>query len=479
LELTLALSTEDAARLPRLPVVRSARAGRSRGQAVRLVWHDTPDRALAAEGIVLAEQRGTWRLEQHRPAPTEPWPPAMDHRLLEQSSQAGGFSHDLPRGLTPVAAFEGRHLALPLTLDGGTVSLTLSQGALRAVAAERHCARLALAGQSGQVRKLALLLSDVVALSVPEQSLAQEAMALADGVRAAPRREGAPILPTGGLSISAAFAHIVGHLADILVHLEPSAADLNGGPEAVHQMRVAVRRMRSAFALFPGQPENPCWKSTAEALKRLGQMLGPARDWDVFMTETIPPVAAGLPEQAGLMPLLRAGARRRRGAREMLREYLASPGFRALCVELACLAGEEPAEPDPMAPTLAEFAVVTLRNRWKKLLNAGRSMDELDDAGLHGMRLKAKRLRYAAEFFAPLFPHKQAGRFIRRLAVLQDRLGLFNDTRVAEALLRELGPKPGYAAGLVMGFTATRGIRARPRIAGAWAKLRRRDPFWE
>ena len=55
---------------------------------------------------------------------------------------------------------------------------------------------------------------------------------------------------------------------------------------------------------------------------------------------------------------------------------------------------------------------------------------------------------------------------------------LFNDTTVAEALLRELSGKPGYAAGLVLGFTAARGVRARPKIAAAWARFRRRDPFW-
>jgi triphosphatase len=89
-----------------------------------------------------------------------------------------------------------------------------------------------------------------------------------------------------------------------------------------------------------------------------------------------------------------------------------------------------------------------------------------------------KRLRYAAEFFAPLFPGKQASRFIRRLAVLQERLGLFNDTAVAEALLRDLNSTPGHAAGLVLGFTAARGARSRPKIADAWVRLRRVDPFW-
>jgi triphosphatase len=94
------------------------------------------------------------------------------------------------------------------------------------------------------------------------------------------------------------------------------------------------------------------------------------------------------------------------------------------------------------------------------------------------LRLKAKRLRYAAEFFAPMFPDKPAARFIRRLSVLQERLGKFNDTASADTLLRELTDKPGYAAGLVLGFTAARGAHSRSKIEDAWARFRRRDPFW-
>jgi triphosphatase len=254
--------------------------------------------------------------------------------------------------------------------------------------------------------------------------------------------------------------------------------DIASGAEPVHQMRVAVRRTRSAFALFPVLPDNPAHAKAAEGLKRLGHVLGPARDWDVFMTETAPPVEAVLPEQPALRSLLRAGARRRHTARAVLIEYLQSHEFRKLCLELACLsASEQPAEPEN-AQLLSEFAAAVLRRRWKKLLHAGRTLEDLDNQALHGLRLKAKRLRYAAEFFAPLFPGKPASRFIDRLAVLQERLGLFNDTTVAEELLRDLNGKPGYAAGLVLGFTAARGARSRHKIATAWARFRRRDPFW-
>src|SRR6185312_9802194 len=107
-----------AARLHRLPLIRQARDGRSRGQAVRIVWHDSLDRELASRGLALAEQRGAWRLERHRPAPAETWPPATGHRLIEEAAGPGAFTHALPAGLTPVAASEGRRSLFPLTIDG-------------------------------------------------------------------------------------------------------------------------------------------------------------------------------------------------------------------------------------------------------------------------------------------------------------------------------------------------------------------------
>lgn len=491
MELTLLLAPADAARLQRLPVIKAARSGRSRGHAVQIVWHDSLDRELAAQGLALAEQRGNWRLEQHRPHATEPWPPATDHHLIAEASGLPALRHawdatddgtercELPEAITPVAAFSGRRTSIPLAIEGETVSMTVLDGVLRAVAAEQPATRLILAGPGPELHTLVLALAETLAIAIPQYSLWAEALHLADGTPPEIRRRGIPALPSDGMSVHAAFAHIVGHLTDITRHLAPLIADLDDGIEPVHQMRVAVRRARSAFALFPAQPENPSHASATEGLKQLSRVLGPVRDWDVFMTETAPPVQAALPEQPPLHSLLRAGARRRHTVRTALAEYLQSAEFRKLCLELACLAAADlPAEHE-LTPPLREFAAAILRRRWKKLLNAGRSLDDLDNEALHGLRLKAKRLRYAAEFFAPLFPDRPTSRFIRRLAVLQERLGVFNDTTVAEGLLRDLNGKPGYAAGLVLGFTAARGARSRQKIATAWSRFRRRDPFWD
>jgi triphosphatase len=95
--------------------------------------------------------------------------------------------------------------------------------------------------------------------------------------------------------------------------------------------------------------------------------------------------------------------------------------------------------------------------------------------------LRAKRARYAAEMFSTLHRGKACDRFVRRLSVLQQRLGVLNDGAVATHLLTELGGPSGrhaYATGLVVGFLAARGTKIRPRIVQAFEKFRHQPAFW-
>jgi CHAD domain-containing protein len=315
--------------------------------------------------------------------------------------------------------------------------------------------------------------------------LAAEAVALADGHPPPPRRLGPPVLPVTlrDGSVAACFRYALGHLTDVILHYGPVAAGDQHGPEAVHQMRVAVRRARSILSVFHGALGGPAFESAGQHLKGLGGKLGPTRDWDVFVTETAPAVGSAMPSSQHLTRLLAAARRQRQDSHAALRDYLQSPAFRRLGIELAWLAaaadGCEILETG-QAP-LPAFAASVIQRRWKKLTTAGRAIEELDAAGLHNVRLRAKRARYAAEIFAPLFPGKPTQRFLRRLSRLQEALGVLNDASVAHALMDVLGGaagRHGYAVGLVTGFTAARAVSVRPDALAAWKKLRHATPFW-
>lgn len=482
MELELRLPPDNAARLPRLPLLMTA--GKLRSHAVRIVWHDSPDAALAADGLTLTQERGIWRLERLVPDDL-PWPPGAPAPIQAQATSQESLDHPMPPAIPAVAAFIGRRNGYAIETDEGTVTLWAWRGALRAVEHERPACRLHLSGPDAAVRTVALALGEALPVELPRGTLAAEGLAAARGTVLPARHLGAPTVPEG-LDVAASFAWVIGHLTDVILYFAPAAAADTEGPEPIHQMRVAVRRLRSALSIFRHALDSPEVAAAASDLKALGQRLGPTRDWDVFLGETAPEVCAAFPSEPRLTRLLHAAERQRKASHAALRDYLQGPAFRRLGIELAWLAGarswhplaQADAEADEQV-SLPDFAATLLDQRLRKLLTAGEEIEALDTTGLHGLRLRAKRARYAAEIFAPLYPPRPQGRFVERLGVLQDRLGVMNDRATAAALLAQLGPKHTFAAGLVLGFIGAGTTKLRPRLMKAWERFRKTPGFWE
>jgi CHAD domain-containing protein len=485
MELELGLNPDDAARLPRLALLAPLKSGSARSRAVRIVWHDGPDRSLAQQGLALAEQRPAWRLERLFPD-AQSWPPGAPAPVLATARTASDLGHALPEPLLPCAAFEGRATSLALTTEQGPIGLTLLNGAVRAVTAEHRTSLVRLEGSTGAVQALAVALGGEVRLSVPRAGLAAEAFAVASGTSPPPRREGAPELPPG-LSVAAAFAHVIGHLTDVILYFAPAAASGREGPEPVHQMRVAVRRLRSAIKVFRRGVRSAAVDAADADLKALAAKLAPTRDWDVFVTETVAAVVAAFPTEQRLQRLVAATERRRRVCHEELRGFLGSVEFRRLGIELACLAAGQDWQAmldddtqAEIAASLEDFAARVLDRRLKRLTQVDDGLADMEPAALHEIRLHAKRLRYAAEIFVPLYPGKVTQRFLRGLSRLQDRLGSLNDAAVAAHLFGELsGGNHAFAIGLVLGYVGAQSERTRGRIDRAWQKFVARTPFWE
>jgi CHAD domain-containing protein len=225
-------------------------------------------------------------------------------------------------------------------------------------------------------------------------------------------------------------------------------------------------------------------------LKRLAERLGPARDWDVFLGGMGAAVAAALPGDRRIAALLKAAEARRQAAYAALRQVLDGAGFRLLVLDGLTLLlqrpwhalGQAAADARPRLPPdtpLGDFAAQLLARRWRKLAAKGEDIAEHGAAALHELRLEAKRLRYAAELFAPLWPGKPARRFQKRLAALQEALGLANDASVARGLVASLGGSvPAWSVGAVEGYATARAAPARKHALAAWEDLRLATVFW-
>jgi CHAD domain-containing protein len=282
----------------------------------------------------------------------------------------------------------------------------------------------------------------------------------------------------GAETVGQALRAAMGHLLEVMLAEAPGCT-IAAGPRGVHQTRVALRRLRSLLRIFRPVVDGPQWRAWDRALRDLARTLGAARDWDVFLAGLGVATLTALDGDARLKRMLGAATRERAAAYAGVAEALDGPLFRQAIWPGLALA-QAPAEAAEDAP-LAPFAAGVLRRRWRRLKRAGRVMKELDDAALHEMRLDAKRLRYAAEPFAALWPGKAARKFNRKLANLQDALGLANDAVVARALAAQLAGRGagGFALGAVTGYAAGRAEGSRLAALEAWKPLCKGRVFWK
>jgi len=497
--LEFVLSPDDLPELAKLPSL--ARAGRA--AAVTALWHDTAEGTLAARALSLSEQRGRWRLEALRPTPGRPWPPGSPAPLIAEGADPASLDHVLCDGLTPVAALRARRMefvlrpskpsdAAPVPAStpqdaaapdaAQPVRITVLDGQARGVAAEQPACRIVLRGEPALLQPAAMQLASAVRLSVPRSGLAAFAIAVARGGEPPPRHTG-PATAYPGQTTSDSAAMLIGQLLDAMLHWSESAG-AGGTPVPVHQMRVATRRLRSALAVFKHVAAFPDLGALIAGLHGTAARLGAARDWDVFLGGTAERVSAAFPDDGRFRSMLAMARRRRQAAYVELRAHLASAAFRELEVGLACASvlrpWEREATPDPrLHQDTRQFAAAALAHRLKRVRHAGRDLAPLPLPALHELRKDCKRLRYTAEFFLPLFPDKPARRFVKRLAALQEELGVLNDGATAAGLMAHLGrAERSYAAGLVEGFVASGSAASRALAGHAWKRFRKAEPFW-
>jgi len=175
-------------------------------------------------------------------------------------------------------------------------------------------------------------------------------------------------------------------------------------------------------------------------------------------------------------------ARKRRLLRIAAQSEAGSQRFSCLLLALGRFcAGLELAASDPPATALARDSLEKSERRLRK---RGKGLHGADAAGRHRVRVAAKKLRYAAEFFAPLFRHAGANDYIEALSTLQGTLGHLNDMAAAARLLDELmapvrnDAELAHAAGIVRGWTAAMSARELERLPKSWRQFAKAKRFW-
>lgn len=268
------------------------------------------------------------------------------------------------------------------------------------------------------------------------------------------------------------------------------AASENGhDPEAVHQMRIALRRLRSALALLRKRTPSATLEAFRDDAKWLASSLNDTRDWDVFLGKTLPKIARDCPTAGGFDALrniatrLRAVAwnkartalaeRRSRQFRQTLDEWIEQRGWRLSVSGPGLAALAEPA---------AHFAVGTLAQLHRKACKRGRHFKTLMPRERHRLRLRLKRLRDTTDFFTPVFEEKKiVRRYTRRISQLLDFLGSYNDLVTTEGLMEHLTAEPvpqaaERAIGAIIGWQAREQACLESDLRQAWRDFRETAP---
>jgi CHAD domain-containing protein len=347
------------------------------------------------------------------------------------------------------------------------VEVALDVGHVRTGEADLPLTELELelkSGDSAILFEVARELLDTVSLTPEYRSKALRGYALAGIWREAPSKaataEIGRDLPAGEVWRRALLAA----LSQLGSNLPGLRSD--DDPEYLHQARVAVRRLLTLCKL--GEPlgfGHPNWR--AEWRWFMAE-LSPARDWDVFVTETLAGATAGLPEPVRLDELAARAGEARRVARLRARAAAGAARLTHLIFDISEALSSERDD----GPTAGKWARQSLAKRHRRFARLAGNVASLDAAGRHALRIAAKRLRYTCEVFAPLYGDR-AKRTLERLASVQDELGEANDAAVAYRLLTELNTdgRLDHAAGLLEGWLAAQAGSDLRRLHGRVKRL--------
>jgi inorganic triphosphatase YgiF len=469
----------------------------------RTTYFDTADHALHRAGLSLrirhrvdgrAEGDGTYvqtvkargngsglRREEWE------WPIAgadLDRKRLEEVPGLLSILTDHV-DLQPVFCTEVRRCERLLHPDGESrIEFALDDGVVIAARQSEPLSELELelkGGTEESLLRLGLDLVQTAALSLQIESKAERGYRLQEG-RGPNAQKAAAVVVDRNAPAAEGFARLADSALEHLLANQPAA--LRGDQtEGVHQMRVAVRRLRSLLVLFAPVLEARGRRRFTEELRRLGDCLGLARDWDVLAEETLQQAEAEGVDR-GWMGLLRGAVEERRhAAHQAAKKAIGEPDFARFVLSFRAWSGCRAAAlaSDTKDLPLERLAPDLLDRLEKK---AARRLDRSDDdepVTLHALRKSVKKLRYGVEYLDALFG-REAARYAKSCNSVQKKLGALNDLETAERRVAELAENGRLdlvpAMGALMHWAEARRPKLLKKALKACATYSRADPFW-
>jgi len=476
--------------------VDAAVAGRSGSARARLqaAYLDTADRSLAAAGMALRLRREGRRWVQTLKGRTADTMTRLEHNVprgagaampgVDPSLHAGTPAGDALNSVLATQAADALSVRYStdilrrtrvLRLPGGRVELAFDVGHIRAAGRTIDVLELEIESLSGPPQAVLIAARRWVprhGLWLDTRSKAERGDLLASGTTMAAPVRAASVVLMAGMSGPAAWQCALNSCADQILGNASQIAAGEHLPEHVHQLRVGLRRLRSAMKLFEGEGADPALAVPAAALFR---RLGVARDAAVIETEFAAELMAalqaeGMAPDAELLP--------RSPAAESPTDVLREPASQLFLLDLLAAQQLPRVEEIGSAAPLRERLARRLSRWHRQVLRDAACFDTLDDAALHRLRKRAKRLRYAAEFAGSLFERRPLRRYLRAMDAVQDRLGTITDSLMVARAFRNASDAAVHRA-FALGWLAARRAALIRDAAPALKAFRKAERFWK
>ena len=457
----------------------------ARRVSLRARYYDTEDRRLAAAGLALRVRKegrrwvqtlkgagdGIWQRLEHEVAlqPMAGAPPTADPALHDGTPAGDALRWALgdDGALQPIYGTEVMRTQRLVRSRGCVVELAFDKGALLAGERRWPLCELEFELKSGGPAALVELAGRWVqrfGLTLDTRTKAERGDRLARGERLGAPVKAQPLALPADVDCDAALRRIVANcLQQVLGNASDLAHEDGTEPEHLHQLRVGLRRLRSALRdLGPSVPEVPAhWD---EALATLFGRLGSARDRDALAATLLPAL-----RQAGAEGLQLPVIEPEPAAQQALLE----PATTLLWLELVAFAAGTP----PAGPAFGPQVRQRLQRLFKQVRRDAAGFDAMDDEARHRLRKRVKRLRYLSEFATGAFGPRRVQGFLKRLTPAQEALGAFNDVCVARALFKDAADDDPMAM-FALGWLAHERDDAIARCVRALRRLRSTKAFW-
>jgi triphosphatase len=460
--------------------------GTLRGRNLTELWFDTPGLTLLRHGFALSitkARRGYTQTLRHGDV-------TVTAALTEAMPDAAAFGPGWDEPLATLLQGENFATAFTtqikrLTRRAGPVELHFETGHIQTAQEKFLLRELELRGPAADLYRLALALAEKHGLIIQPASVTQRGIWSSGAVRPAAVKAGPGL--SGAICLDDAVVALTQSCLTQFTANWPAFAP-GTEVEAVHQMRVAMRRLRSILGLFNRNFAAPEFSSFRAEAKRIANLMGEARNWDVFTALLQSGPFRAFPHEPGFAAMHTQCAGFRATGYEAVRELLADPATTLFMLQAGMFLARHgwrnglPVEAlTGLTAPAQNFAAANLDRLHRKVRKRGKHLTRLGAHEKHLTRIELKKLRYASDLFGGLFENRNKIRSYNRVAAdLQEELGHLNDLATAHELLLRLDgstPDKARAIGIVLGWCAHAASGDDKELGKRWKNFTETKPF--